>query len=110
MQGNEAGDGDGARGEQRFKSYDQTDQREGTRHAAMNFNGRGGDDDDGRDARARSQLAGDRDGYQTSIRRFGDEGGECCTFSNRERRGRAAEGSERKGMTECDLSCCYCCE
>ena len=59
--------GGSARGEQRFRSYDQTDQ--GNRHSAMNFNAAG-------DSRARNQVVGDRDGYQTSMRRYGDKGGE----------------------------------
>ena len=76
LQGDEA-DG-GGRGEQDFRSYDQTDQREGSRHSAMNFNGRRDDPAGDARARARNQLAvaGGRDGYETSIRRFGNNGGE----------------------------------
>ena len=78
LQGDEVDDG--GRGEQRFRSYDQTDQRGGSRHPAMNFNGRR--DDAAGDARARNQLAvaGGRDGYETSIRRFGNNGGESGTL------------------------------
>ena len=82
LQGDEAGDR--ARGEQHFKTYDQIDQREGNRHSAINFNGRHGDAEGDARARARNQLAGDRDGYHTSIRRFEDESGESCSCRYRE--------------------------
>ena len=68
LQGDELGER--GSGEERFRPYDQTDQ-----HSSRYFNGRGSGDGSSPsgNARARNQMV---DGYQTSIRRYGENDGE----------------------------------